>query len=644
MDKNSVIGMVLIFVILIGFSYLNKPTQEEIEAARQRQDSLRQVELALQREAIARQHADSLAAAQPLPVSDSIATDSTGIPAQLTAKYGAFAKAAAGEQKFIILENNLMQLRISSKGGRVYSVLLKNYKTFDGRPLLLFDGPLNQFGLSFFAGNRPINTGDLYFSPSVNQETVAISGPEVRRGKEGNEKYNAENPGDSATVSMYLTAGDNAGIEYRYTLRHNSYMVGFDISINGMEKVISPNTQYLNLLWTTDCPRQERKSKLGEDAYTSVNYKYLDDDVERLSERKSSSKQLETRVEWISFKQLFFNSALIPATAFPAADVTYEYKEENANYVGKFSADVALPYEITPEQSYNMRFYFGPNHFQTLSQYDISLENVISLGYSILRPINRYLIIPVFNFFRNHIANFGMVILLLTIVIRTIIFPFAYKSNMSMAKMRVLKPEIDELSAKFPPEKSMEKQQAVMALYQKAGINPMGGCLPMLLQMPILFAMFFFFPSSIELRQESFLWAKDLSSYDSILNLPFTIPWYGSHVSLFCLLMTITTILSTMLNSPATSGQAMPGMKTMMYIMPVMFLFILNSYPSGLSYYYLLSNLIAIGQTFVFRKFTDDNKIRLQLAENRKKTKKKSRWQIKMEELAKQAQANQKRK
>jgi len=270
------------------------------------------------------------------------------------------------------------------------------------------------------------------------------------------------------------------------------------------------------------------------------------------------------------------------------------------------------------------------------------MERQIDLGYAIVRPVNRYVIIPVFNWLRRSIDNFGIIILLLTLMIKVVLFPFTYKSYMSQAKMRALKPEVDEINAKFPgQEKAMEKQQATMALYRKAGVNPMGGCLPMVLQMPILFAMFFFFPTSIELRGESFLWAKDLSTYDSILSWDFTIPlignFMGNHLSLFTILMTITTIISTKLSQSATSTQGMPGMKTMMYMMPVMFFFLLNSYPSGLSYYYFLANLITIGQTYLIRSFVDEDKIRAQLQANKKKpAKKPSNFQKRLEEMAKQ--------
>lgn len=413
-------------------------------------------------------------------------------------------------------------------------------------------------------------------------------------------------------------------------------MVDFEVNLYGMEQTIAANQSYLNFTWAFDVPRQERPSQFGEDRYTNINYKFYEDDVDELSKGKSDEEDLTTRVKWIGFKQLFFNSTIIADEWFPNAYIRSDKFEEDPKYLARFHADIAIPYKGTDNEKTEMRFFFGPNHYQTLRQYDIDLERLVYLGYAIVRPVNQYLIIPLFNFFRKYINNFGIIILLLTVFIKTVLFPFTYKSYVSQAKMRALKPEIDEISKKFPKEKAMEKQQATMALYKKAGVNPMGGCLPMLLQFPILIAMFFFYPNSIELRQEGFLWAHDLSTYDSILDLPFTIPFYGDHVSLFVLLMTLTTIVSTRLNQQATASQGMPGMKTMMYIMPVMFLFILNNYSSGLSYYYLLANLITIGQTYAIRSFIDEDKIREQLQVNKKKPVKKSKFQKRLEEVAKQ--------
>ncbi len=631
MDKNTIVGIVLIFTILIGYSYLNQPSQESIEAAQRVQDSIAQVEA--ERQVEAEVQLKMMEAQEEALLGE---VDSSGVSAKIIDRYGAFADAATGTEEFITLENNLMKVLISTKGGKVYSVELKNYQTYASEPLILFDGPENLFGLNFFSQNRSIQTDNLYFTPSTTKKVLEVTGPEVRKGKEGNEQYNEENGVSSQSLSMKLPAGNGKYLEYQYTLNYNSYMIEFDLNTVGLNDLIASNSPYLNFNWAYAGPRLEKKSKYGEDRYTSVNYKYFGDDVDKLSPSKTSEETLKTKVKWISFKQLFFNSTIIADEAFTEANIQFEYTEDSEEYVGGFSADIAIPYERSENQSFGMQFYFGPNHYNTLKQYDgIELDKLVNLGYSVLRPVNRYLVIPVFNFLRNYIGNFGIIILLLTLFIKMILLPFTYKSYVSQAKMRALKPEMDEINEKFGKEKAMEKQQATMALYKKVGVNPMGGCLPMLLQMPILFAMFFFFPTSIELRQEHFLWATDLSSFDSIFTLPFNIPVYGDHVSLFCLLMTVTTIFSTKLNSQAASSQTMPGMQTMMYMMPVMFLFILNSYPAGLSYYYFLANLITIIQMFLFRKLVDEDKLRVQLYATKKKPGKKSNFQKRLEQMAK---------
>ncbi len=636
MDRNTITGIVLIFLILIGFSYFTKPSKEEIEAAKRKRDSIQQVELAKQlkaEEEAKTLRVDTLSSVVAEPDS----TMRTAMQNEKREKYGVFADAIEGEEKFFVLENNLMKVTLSNKGGKIYSVELKNYQTHDSLPLILFSGDKSEFGMSFFAQNRSVRTDDFFFVPSTDQASVEAKGPDVKKGKEGNEKYNEANGGESKTISMRLPAGEGRYLEYQYTLKHNSFLVGFDVRTVGMNTIITTNTNYLNFLWDIEMPRQERMSKYGEDRYTQIRYKFFEDDVEKLAVGKSESEELRTRTKWVSFKQLFFSSTLIADSFFPEVSVSQEIYKEDPNYLGKFKADFALPFEGKETETHAMKFYFGPNHYQTLKQYDLSMERLIDLGYAIVRPVNKYLIIPVFNFLRKYIDNFGLIILLLTIFIKLIIFPFTYKSYLSQAKMKALKPEMDEINEKFGKDKPMEKQQATMALYKKAGVNPMGGCLPMLFQFPILIAMFFFFPTSIELRQESFLWAHDLSTYDSIFNLPFSIPMYGDHVSLFCLLMTITTVISTHLNMQTQTTATMPGMKTMMYIMPVMFLFILNSYSAGLSYYYFLANLITIGQMYIFRQMIDEEKIRAQIQINKKKAAKpKSGFQKKLEEMAKQ--------
>ncbi|HNX54629.1 MAG TPA: membrane protein insertase YidC [Prolixibacteraceae bacterium] len=630
MDRNSIIGVVLIFLILIGFSYFNKPSEQQLAAAKHQRDSIEQVRIEQEKKIASEKKLDEAQAS----ISKASHGDSVMSAADQARKdkFGAFAAVSVGKEKFYTVENNLMKVTFSNKGGRIYSVELKGYKTYQGKPLILFEGNTSKFGLNFFSQNRSIETESFYFVPSDSSASQVINGPAVKIGHEGREN----NKGESKLFSMKLNVADGKYLEYRYTLAYNSYLIGFEVNTKSMQDLITVTSNSPTFNWEIAMPRQERPSKYGEDNYSTIYYKFQDDDVEKLSTGKSGSESLRTKTQWISFKQLFFASTLIADSPIPSADIKTELTKEDPNYVGNFHADVSLPYEGKDLENVKLKFYFGPSHYSTLKQYGLSLERQINLGYAIVRPVNKWIIIPTFNFLRQYISNFGIIILLLTIFIKLIIFPFTYKSYHSQAKMKALKPEIDEINAKFGNDKAMEKQQATMNLYKKAGVNPLGGCLPMLFQFPVLVAMFFFFPTSIELRQQSFLWAHDLSTYDSILTLPFTIPMYGNHVSLFCLLMTITTIISTYMNSQTQSTDAMPGMKTMMYLMPVMFLFILNGYASGLSYYYFLANVITIGQMYAFRFMIDEEKIRAQIQINKKKPVVKSKFQQKLEEMSKQ--------
>lgn len=633
MDKKSIIGIGLIFAILVVFSLINQPSKEEIAATERKQDSIAKVEaeIALHQQKIQEQQRTQ----QSIINSSDTVYREKNLQKKID-EFGVFGANAVGEESFYTIENNLMKITFSNKGGRIYSVQLKGFQTHDSLPLMLFDGPKTLFGLNFFAQNRSIQTDQLYFSKIGSNNKVVISGPEIKKGFEGKIKFNKENPGGKESVTFRLEVAPGKFMEYVYTLEYNSYLVDFDLNLQGMNQYIASNQSYLNFNWSYDVPRQERVSKFGEDRYTNITYKYFEDEVDNLAQNKSDEENLSTRVKWIGFKQLFFSSTIIADESFPSAQIRQNKLEEDKDYLANFSADISFPYQGSKNENIGMQFFFGPNHYQTLKQYNLGLERQVYLGYPVVREVNRFVIIPIFNFLRKFISNFGLIILLLTIFIKSVLFPFTYKSYMSQAKMRALKPEIDEITEKFGKDKAMEKQQATMALYKKAGVNPMGGCLPMLLQFPILIAMFFFFPTSIELRQESFLWATDLSTFDSIWNLPFEIPYYGDHVSLFCLLMTVTTIFSTKLSQQSQASTAMPGMKTMMYMMPVMFLFILNNYSAGLSYYYFLANLITIGQTYLIRSFVDDDKIRAQLQVNKKKPVKRSNFQKRLEDMAKQ--------
>ena len=644
MDRNTTIGLVLIFAVLMVFSYINKPSKEKIEAAKRNRDSIEMVQQQLAIEANELKSEQNQVVEANLPQQTVSFEDENN---QLQKLYGDFSVSAVGEEEFYTIENNLLKIVVSSIGGRIYSVELKNYKRHDSTALLLIEPNKSTHNLSFFAQNRNIKTDELFFKPVNGTKHVEVSGPKVPNGREGRIKFNKENPGQSNELVLRLDAGNGRYIDYVYSITHNSYVVGYDIRMNGMNELINTNTGYLSFNFNLEVPRQERPSKFGEDRYTSIYYQFLEADIDNLNLNKSDSETLNTPIKWIGYKQLFFSTVLMAETSFSNALVESEKYDEKSHYVAGFKSDIGLAFDSKGNNNYDMSFYFGPNHYQTLREHGNDLQKLINLGFPVVREVNRYLIIPVFNFLRRHIDNFGIIILILTVMIRLIVFPFTYKSYVSQAKMRALKPEVDEINKKFTsPDKAMEKQQATMALYKKVGVNPMGGCLPMLFQFPVLIAMFYFFPGSIELRQESFLWAKDLSTYDSILNLPFTVPFgYGDHVSLFTLLMTITTILQTRLQGQTQDTSAMPGMKYMMYFMPVFFMFILNSYSSGLSYYYFLANLFTIGQTYLIRQTIDEDKVREQLMANKKKAPKpKSGFQKRLEDLARQQEAARKSK
>ncbi|HWS00610.1 MAG TPA: membrane protein insertase YidC [Prolixibacteraceae bacterium] len=638
MDKNTIAGLVLIFAILFTASYFNRTSDEDLEKMRLKNDSI-----ALAERVIATEKAKQIELSSIQP--GILKSDSANVQNELSGLYGVFAVAAKGEEKFITMENNLMRVVLSNKGGKIYSVELKNYKRYNGKPLVLFEGETNRFGLNFFSHNKSIQTDHFFFQPSVSENLVAVNSAKIPVGKEGREKYNKENPGDSKSVSMRLDAGDNVFIEYVYTLKDNSYLVGFDIKTSGLKKVAGTNTEYVNFLWSTNLPRQEKMSKFGEDSQTTIYYKFDKDEVDKLDPAKSESKSLSTKVKWVGFKQQFFSSVLIADQAFQNAQISTKKSDLDSSYVAEMTADLTIPLDVKGNENFPAKIYFGPNQYNTLNQFDLGIEEQLPLGWTIFGWVNKYIVIPAFDFLHRYIGNFGLIILLLTIYIKLLTLIFTYKSYISQAKMKLLKPEIEEIQKKYGEDKKLESQQAVMAFYKKAGVNPLGGCLPMLLQMPILIAMFYFFPISIELRQQSFLWATDLSTYDSIATLPFTIPFYGNHVSLFCLLMTVTNIFYVKYNNEMTgSTQQMPGMKTMMYLMPVMFLFIFNSYAAGLSLYYFLSLVLTFVQMYIFKKLINEDKIHAQLKAKQKMPVTKSKFQAKLEDMAKQKALNDKRK
>ncbi len=638
MNKNSIIGFLLIAAIMIGYSVWLSPSKEEIQRNKRVQDSLAYVQY--QRDSVKNaqllakeQQADEEIKAvtqEDTVINPESKTNASNYKA-MQAKYDVFANSAKGEEQLFTIENDLVKIDIDNKGGFIKQVHLKEYQTWDSLPLLMFDEKTMDFGFSFFSHNRAISTSDFYFQPvNTTSNHITVTGDEVK----------------TFSMRLYVDKGNgevdkSKYIEYEYTLKGNDYMFDFNINMVNMRGIIPTNTNTLPLVWKADLLKQERRVDQFNGA--TIYYKPYQDAVDYLSESGDDEEEIATKLKWVSFKQPFFTSSIIAKDYFESGLLKIVENEHPANprYLKSMDVELDLAFDFGNISNIPLQFYFGPNKFYTLKAYNLDLERQIPIGWGffLLAWINEYIVIPVFNFLGGLGWNYGIVILVLTLLLKLFLFPIAYKTYMSSAKMRVLKPEIDEIGAKFPKkEDAMKKQQAVMALYKKAGVNPAAGCVPMLLQMPILFAMFRFFPASIELRQQPFLWANDLSSYDSILDLPFKIPFYGDHVSLFTLLMTVSTLIYTRMNNQMMGQQqSMPGMKTMMYLMPIMFLGIFNNYASGLSYYYFLANVITFMQMFAFRKLVNEDKLRLKIEANKKKApKKKSAFQKRLEEAAKQ--------
>jgi YidC/Oxa1 family membrane protein insertase len=643
MDKNSIIGIVLIFLIFFGFSvYNNKRNDKYFKAEVEYADSLYNAgNLTESRSAYITalgykpkdQHAinrvtelnGKIGGAEKSPEKG---TDTTAvvteknIPVAVTDSlaYGAFSNAFKGKDSLLIIENNKIKLEISTKGGRIYSAEIKGYTTFDSRPVKLFSGDSTVFGYNFFTvDNKAIRTNDLYFTPVSTENPVVVS----------------DKP---ASITMRLPASGGGFIEYTYTLHPDDYMVDFGTKFVSLSEVMMKNTSNITLDWKMYIPQQE-KGRTNEENYTGLKYKVYQDDVEGLSVRQRKevdSKEL-MKLNWIAYQDQFFSSVIIADNYFLNASVRSTKTDPTSKVIRYFESEIGVPINQGENPTVNMKLFFGPNNFTMLKKYNLGLEELVFLGKNIIKWISQFVIIPVFNFLDNYIVNYGIIILILTLLIKLVLFPLTHKSYLSMAKMKAMKPMVDEIAKKFPKsDDAMKKQQATMDLYKKAGVSPMGGCLPQLLQMPILFAMFRFFPTSIELRHQSFLWATDLSTYDSIAHLPFTIPMYGDHISLFTILMTIATIVSMKMSD--TSGQEqVPGMKAMTYAMPVMFMFMLNNFSAGLTYYYFLTNVIGIIQTQISKRFVSEEDLLRKIEENKKKTVKKSAWQKRLEDAQKQS-------
>lgn len=615
MNKNTLIGLLCIGAILFGFSWYNNKQYTERLAEQARIDSIARAN------APAPVQGTSLSQGTMMPDSAAALSQAPAAAAYLSS---GLSSALEGSDQLFTLENSLVKLTFSNKGGRIAAAELKDYQKYNGDPLMLFSEQGSRFNLNLFAPEQ-INTADFYFTPRLISES---------------------------SIAFRLTADSASYMEFIYTLRPDNYMMDMRVDLSHFKGSISRNQSNMTLAWNIISP-QEEKGFENENNYTTIAYKYPgDESVEEMGFSTGTKEEsLSTKVQWVAFKQQFFSSIIVAKDNFGSADIKYNTFPPTDTNIKDFSALLTLPYNAASTEGYDFNFYFGPNKFSVLNEYDgMEFQKLVPLGGWIIGWINRWVVIPVFDLLGSHIASFGIVILLLTLLIKMLIFPLTYKSYLSTAKMRLLKPEIDKINEKYPKkDDTLKKQQAVMGLYKSAGVSPMGGCIPMLIQFPILFAMFRFFPSSIELRGKSFLWADDLSSYDSIWTFPdgFSIPFYGDHISLFTLLMAVSLYITSKINyaqSAGMSNQQMPGMKFMMlYMMPVMLLVWFNNYSAGLSYYYLLSNVITIGQTFLFRYIVNDDKLHAQMKENGKKPIKKSKWQERLEAMQKQQAAQQKK-
>ncbi len=684
MDKNTLTGLLLMGLVIFGFMWLNKPSAEELE--RQRQERARMEAEATQKAAdlsdltldsitpaetasiaatirelgqsdtligLTRLHVDNVnltldaqgqvagtveANGQQIPVAPLLANDVASMKPSVAAaavrnlreglataaRYRGFARHLSGDSTTVTLANNLLTLEISNKGGAIARASLNDYKSYDSTAVTLLAPATDSYSFTLTSATQRFETSEFFFTPVVENDS---------------------------TVTMMLDLGDGASWGIRYTLHPDSYLVGIDVVQSGMQAIIPSSVATMDFTWHQKMRRLEA-GRVFEERNSALYYMFPDGDVDNLSEGSDDSEEINQRVKWVSCKNQFFSAVLMARSNFAAADLSSRILEHDPDYIKKMEIALTLDYSATLANPASFVMYLGPNSYPIMKDVEknifpdenMHLTNLIPLGWPIFRWISTLIIIPVFSFLGSFIANYGIIILILTIFIKVILYPFTYKSLISQAKMRLLAPELKAINEKYPGnENAMKRQQESMALYSRAGANPMSGCLPMLLQMPVLVAMFWFFPSAIELRGESFLWAKDLAAPDAIISWTADIPLisstFGNHISLFCLLMTITNIVYTYLNMQTQASSGMPGMKWMMYLMPLMFLFIFNNYAAGLSYYYLLSLLITIIMTFIFRKVVSEEKMRAKMAENAKKPKKKGWMATKLEEAQKQQEA-----
>ncbi len=603
MDKNTFTGLFLIMIIMGASIWFMKPSDAELKKERLKAhaDSIKRGQAPKQAAASAH-FADSIKATGAKKVDSAI----------LKTPFGA---STVGDDKLVTLENKDIRVKLSTKGGRVYSVELKDYKTFNKKPLILFEGDHNQFALNFAAGSYSINTSKFYFTPSAGNLTVTGA--------------------DSSSLTMRLSYSATQYIDYIYSLKGTGFKLGLTIKQTGLDQIVA-NANTINITWLTNVRKQEKDLE-QERRYSTVSYNNTDEENDYLSATKDDQKEIsDKKIQWISFKAHFFSSALIAVKGFDRTNLSINTDVADTTDVKQMNANLVLAKDANG--TFPLQFYFGPNQYSILKAQGFALEKQIDLGWGPLKYINRFAVLPVFNFLKQFNWNYGLIILTLTIVLKLVLSPLTYRSYLSMAKMRVLKPEMDEIKGKVGEDNPTLLQQEYLKLYKKAGVNPLGGCLPLLLQMPIVIAFFRFFPSLFELRGQSFLWMHDLSTYDSIVTFP-TIPFIGNHLSLMCLLMTVSTLIYTYFNNQVSGATGQ--MKYVGYITPIIFLGALNSYPAGLNYYYFLANMMTFLQQYIIRFMVDDKKIHAQIQENKKKPDEKKKtggFQAKMEEMMRQRQ------
>ena len=606
-SKYNIVGFVLIGLVMFGFTWYQSRQYKKQAEYQAQLDSIARVE------AMEKMVLDS--AMTVVPASQGSASAAT--PAFRPYRDSSLNVAAQSNPSIVAIANNQVRIEFTTKGAQPYSVDVKDYRRYDSTALMLIPAGASELNFNIYAGES-LDTKDFVFDVAELNDT---------------------------SVVMRLPFANGGYIQQKYTLGQDSYMLRNELSFVGLDAIIPRKVSSMDLSWKADIPRLEKGYK-NEKQYSRIDY-YIDGDKspEDIGNGKNATKSLEAGFQWVAFQQQFFSAILTAPQGFESGDLALDYYEEDdaSHNLMAGSAKMRTPLNINGNTTIPFDFYFGPNHFKTLKAYDRKYEKIIPLGGWLVGWISRFFIIPCFDFLGRFISNYGIVILLMTLLLKIVVSPLTIKSYMSSAKMSALKPEIDKINEKYPKEEDMmKKQQATMELYKRAGVSPMGGCLPMLLQFPILWAMFRFFPASIELRQKSFLWADDLSAYDSVLDFGFNIPLFGDHLSLFALLMAVSMFLySKMTSSQMSNDPQMAPMKFMsVWLMPIMMLFICNNLSSGLSYYYLLSNLLTMVQTFVIKKWVvKPEKILAKIEESKGKPIQKSKWQLKLEQAQKMQEA-----